>query len=172
MRSLSRITVRFLTTSQSHLAPRTTQKTRIGRRINQFVQAHFAKDGYVKRVWDAIQEFYNSMTLPEAEMLLSSGLDAVAHLRLLWLSFQIFFCISALTFPTLLPLDWKAHNKDKPTDNVKIANVSLKDFTITGIKDKTLYAHIAAMYGITVIVLVLVWWSRFRIARKCQSWQA
>lgn len=144
---------------QSHLAPRTTQKTRIGQRINRFVEAHFAKSGYVKRVWDAIQEFYNCMTMPEHEMLLTSGLDAVTYLRLLWLSFQIFFCISVLTFPTLLPLYWKAHNKGKLLDNVKIANISLKDFTVTGVKDKTLYGSIAAMYGITTIVLLLMWWS-------------
>lgn len=102
------------------------------------------------------------MTMPEHEMLLTSGLDAVAYLRMLWMTFQIFFSISLITFPTLLPLDWKAHNKGKLLDNVKIANISLKDFTITGVKDKTLYYHIAAGYAITVLVLTLMWWSAFK----------
>jgi hypothetical protein len=130
------------------------------------VQAHFSNDGYVKRVWIAIQEFYNSMTMPEHEMLLTSGIDAVAYLRLLWMTFQIFFCATLVTFPTLLPLDWKAHNKGKILAEAKIANISLKDFTITGVKDKTLYGHIAAGYGLTSIVLVLIWWSTYILLAK------
>ena len=144
---------------QSHLAPRTTQKTRLGLHIDRFVKKHFKQDGYIKRVWDAIQEFYNTMTLAESDMLLVSGLDAVAYLRLAWLNASIMACVAIATFPSLVPLDWRAHNKNKVLNTERLYKVSLKDFTIQSLTGNELYFHILAGYGITIIVMALVWWS-------------
>lgn len=99
------------------------------------------------------------MTHPENEHLIESGLDQVAYLRLVWMEFTIFASIAIVTFPFLVPLDWKAHHEKEAITVANLAKTSLNDLTIGGLKGKVLYYHIAAGYVVTFVVFGLIWWS-------------
>lgn len=111
-------------------------------------------------------EAYTAVLQDEEQHLVQSGLDSLAYLRLLWLNMTCFGLISVITLPLLTIVDWKAHNKGKLWENVKVAKVSLMDFTISGIENRALYWHVGAAYMVTGIVCTLIYWSMFNLSSK------
>ena len=99
------------------------------------------------------------MREPEELHMVQSGLDSLVYLRLLWLNMTSFAVISVITFPMLIIVDWRAHNKGKLWTNVKVAEIELRDFTINGIEGRALYWHVFAAYVATGVVCSLVYWS-------------
>lgn len=113
-----------------------------------------------------VMEAYTAARQDEEQHLVQSGLDSLAYLRLLWLNMTCFGLVSVITLPLLTIVDWNAHKKGQLWENAMQAEVSLMDFTISGIEDQTLYWHVGAAYIVTIIVCSLIYWSRLILFRK------
>lgn len=127
------------------------------------------RDIYLRRIYDATEEFIVKLCTPEDctlratnpdrnNLLLECGMDQLAYLRLLWMCFSIFAVCGSFTLGILPIADWKAHNPGKTYKDVTLDNISFSHFTIAGIKGDTLYYHIGAGYTIMLTVFILMWW--------------
>jgi hypothetical protein len=128
---------------------------------------------YVARVWEAISEFFGKLMMPEdctmgsahlgqSNILLECGLDQLAYLRLLWMCYSIFAVCATFTLWTLPIADWQGHNPGKSYKEATFDTISFSDFTISGLSGDTLYFHIAAGYTITMVVFLVMWWSKYK----------
>ena len=120
------------------------------------------KRTYAGRIQRGAAEFWDILIMSEDYHLMDCGLDSVAYLRLVWMSASIFAVVSFFTFTPLVTLDWKAHHPDKIWSIDTFSQAQLDDFTIQKVTGATLFYHMAAMYVITFIVFVIMWWSMSR----------